>query len=285
MAAFRCLRQNLCNKLFQSRTYTLMILHAGIMYLYMKPVLKFSETADYGVSLWVFPFIISNIYFLFLFMFGVVYYFSDVPFMQYEKMYQVIRVGRRCWAFGQIGTIMIQSFLIMLYNYILTVVMLAGKWDFTADWGKLLHTVALTNAGEYYGFLFGIPYQAMESYTGPALTVLTLVIGSLVISFLGLVMFAVSLVVNRIAAVSAAGVMVVMIYVVENMPSALMQRTACFAPVVWMRAAYLSVKEHDSYILPPAAYIFSVLIIGILILCGIIMLKANRIEFLWTKEE
>ena len=59
-------------------------------------------------------------------------------------------------------------------------------------------------------------YETMQLFTSLELLGLTVLLGTLVIALTGLFMFAVSLYISRSAAVTAAFLMVIMIYLVEN---------------------------------------------------------------------
>lgn len=285
MQSLKYIGQVFWRRLFHGKTYGLLILQLFLLYMYIKPLVKYSDAVDYKVTPWAFPFIMSNIFFLFLFMLEVVYYFSDVPFMQYPNMYQVVRAGRKRWAVGQIGAIALQSVFLMLFNFAVSVLWIRGRWEFSADWGKLLHTAALTNVSGYYEFLFSISYQTMQHFSPIDLMLLTFGIGSLVICFLGLLMFAVSLFAGRVLAVVIGTVMVVMIYFVEYVHPLMAQTMAMFVPVGWMRTANIGVKVHDSYVMPPVSYMLGVLLAGIMILCIIIVWKVRTVEFQWNKED
>ena len=256
---FRCLRQILYAKIFHIRTLTLFLLQSGFLYFYIKPLLKYAADVSYPPSPWVFPFIISNLYCLFLFMLEIVFYFSDVPFMQYPNMYQVIRAGRVRWAVSQILAIMIQSFFIMLFNIIMSIIFLGRYCEFTLEWGKLLHTVALANISEAYHFLFAVPYNTLQNFSPVELMALTFIIGGLVIT--------------------------VMIYFVENIHPLLTKKIAMFVPVDWMRVANVGIKQHDSFVLPSLQYILMFLTIGIAVLFVVIVWKIKRVEFQWVKED
>ena len=142
--------------------------------------------------------------------------FSDVPFMQNKNMYQVIRTGRMRWAAGQISVIFAQAFLLMAVNALFPMLLLAGSCEYTLEWGKLYHTLALTGGSEAYRLLFAFSYEAMQRFSPLELLGLTVLIGTLVIAFVGLLMFAVSLYINRSVAVTLAFLMVVMIYLVDG---------------------------------------------------------------------
>lgn len=173
----------------------------------------------------------------------------------------------------------------MLCNFGVSVLCLRGRWEFDLGWGKLLHTAALTNAVDYYGFCFSVPYNAMRRFSPLALLVITLAMGSLVLCFLGLLMFAISLFAGRTTAVVTATAMVVMIYFIENIHPLLAQVMARFVPVCWMRTANIGEMVHGSFVLPSMSYMFCVLTVGILVLGMVIMWKMKTVEFQWNKED
>jgi len=282
---FRLLRQMFTERVFSPRTYVVAVLQGVMLHLYTRPVVEFSKDMGYAAAPWVYPFILSNIFFLLLFMIGIIYCFSDVPFMQYKNMYQVIRTGRRRWAAGQIGVILAQSFLIMAVNVFFSMVLLSGTCEFTLDWGKLYHTLALTGSPEEYRFLFAFSYETMQMFTPFELIALTVVIGTLEIGFMGLFMFAVSIYIGRSAAVTAAFVMVLLIYLVENIHPLLREKMAMFVPVNWMRVTQIGVKLHDSFIQPPVFYMLMALAAGIAVCAVLILIKIRKMEFQWYKEE
>ncbi len=285
MLYVRFFRQALAERIFSFRTYSVVFLQGCILYLYMRPVVRASKDMDCGAAPWAFPFLLSNIFFLLLFMAGIIYYFSDVPFMQYKNMYQVIRTGRMRWAVGQIGAIVAQAFLLMAANAVFSMLLLTGSCEYTLGWGKLYHTLALTGGSQAYRLLFFFSYETMQLFTPLELLGLTVLLGTLVIALTGLFMFAVSLYISRSAAVTAAFLMVIMIYLVENIHPLLKRQMAMFAPVNWMRVTHIGIKIHDSFIQPPVLYMLAVLTAGMITCAGFICLKIKKTEFQWYKEE
>lgn len=200
-------------------------------------------------------------------------------------MYQVIRTGRMRWAAGQIGAIFAQAFLLMAANVVFSMLLLTGSCEYTLGWGKLYHTLALTGGSESYRFLFFFSYETMQLFTPLELLGLTVLLGTLVIAFIGLFMFVVSLYISRSVAVTAAFLMVTMIYLVENIHPLLKRWMAMFAPVNWMRVTHIGIKLHDSFLQPSVPYMLAVLTAGILTCASFICLKIKKTEFQWYKEE
>ena len=70
----RFFRQVLTERVFSSRTYS--VLQGVILYLYIRPVVRASKDMECGAAPWKFPFLLSNLFFLLLFMVGIVYFFQ-----------------------------------------------------------------------------------------------------------------------------------------------------------------------------------------------------------------
>ena len=66
--------------------------------------------------------------------------------MQHVNMYHAIRVGRKCWALGQIGGIFIRSIVLTVVAVICTILPLLPDIEWSNEWGKLLRTAATTRA-------------------------------------------------------------------------------------------------------------------------------------------
>jgi hypothetical protein len=217
-------------------------------------------------------------------MLGVVYYFSDVPFMQYQNMYQVVRTGRKTWAMGQIGGILLQSFLIMGISILISMLLLLFRGTFSLEWGSLLHTAAVTKLSLAYNY-YQFSYKTMQMFRPWELMSLTFVLGGLIISFTGLLMFAVSLLASRVAAMAVSTGLAAMIYVMEWIHPALAVRVGRFMPMNWLRVANLGVTKLGFYRTPTLEYMLTFLLIGIPVLSALIVWRIRRIEFEWTKED
>ena len=103
---FKIMKYILKNTLLKIRnikTITFAIIIAVTIWSYNHPLRELTYSIKYPVTWCVFPFMISNLSFLILFWFGIIYINSDIPYMQHSNMYQIIRTGRISWALGQLG--------------------------------------------------------------------------------------------------------------------------------------------------------------------------------------
>lgn len=95
--------KNTLLKIRNIKTITFAIIIAVTIWSYNHPLRELTYSIKYPVTWCVFPFMISNLSFLILFWFGIIYINSDIPYMQHSNMYQIIRTGRISWALGQLG--------------------------------------------------------------------------------------------------------------------------------------------------------------------------------------
>ena len=98
------------DRIISTRMFTLLLVLGFVYHIFLAPLNDFIKSVQHPICPLILPFLLSDIYFLVLFMACIVYYYSDAPFMKNWTMYQVIRTGRVRWAVGQIGMIIISSF-------------------------------------------------------------------------------------------------------------------------------------------------------------------------------
>ena len=138
--------KNSMMKIANSKMAVFVILMIVVSRSYVGAIRQFSVAVDYPSSWCVFPFAMCSFSYLIMFWFGVIYANSDVPFMQHVNMYHAIRVGRKCWALGQIGGIFIRSIVLTVVAVICTILPLLPDIEWSNEWGKLLRTAATTRA-------------------------------------------------------------------------------------------------------------------------------------------
>ena len=171
------------------RTFTLLLLLGFVYHIFLSPLNNFVKTVQHPICPLIFPFLLSDIYFLILFMAVVVYYFSDAPFMKNWTMYQVIRTGRVRWALGQIETILISSYTFIILAIGMTGILLFPNVTLSEGWGKVLYTLSMTGVSGDFNIPFSIPYEIISKYTVFEGLGITILVGGMVITFIGLLMF------------------------------------------------------------------------------------------------
>ncbi len=252
---------------------------------YNRPMNRFIDAVDYPVSWCVFPFFMTRNVFLFLFWIGIIYINSDVPFMQHINMYQVIRTGRRRWAVGQIGGIFLRAFAAVFFTVMCTILPLLPNIELTNEWGKLLHSAAVTNAAEVYNFEYFICYEIFNEYTPLQLMSVCILLCVFISSFIGVLMFLTSLYFNKATAVALVFSMTILMFFVENVAPKHQNEMALLVPAIWGQVAKSATPHLGYYWMPSLTYMFVFLLVSIVLMAGLIVHKVKTIEYDWENDD
>lgn len=251
----------------------------------MNPLRKFSVLTNYPATPWGVLFAFSSLYFNLVFIAGAVYLYARVPFMERGQMYQFIRLGRQKWISMQIYKIIAVSFLYTATVFCFGVLIMMPHLEWKTEWGKLYYTLALTNVKEEIKLRFDISYNLINEYEPMTLILLSCLIFSLVVSFIGLLMFLVSLCFSRMASVIAATFFAIAQIVIENVGRRAQRIMVNIIPTEWIKIAKVGNKNIMGVYSPDFGNILVRLIIIIFILVLFIYLFGSRASYDWYGEE
>lgn len=272
-------------RIINKKNALLTVLIFILMNIYISPVKGFSELAQCKVSPWIFPFLVSDANFLMLFMAGVIYFYSNLPFMQRTNSYYFLRIGRARWILEQIVYIIISALIITSVSAILSIIALLPHLQFERGWGKVLYTLAKTDAGDMVGMFWNISLQYIRNQLPIEAMAMTIFIVTMGITFLGMLMFLCSLYFHKIVSVIAATVMVIYSSTVANVGHTLEKKFAMFSPVSWMRVTRIDVNQFGYRVSPSSLYIISTFIFLIFVLILLLYHKNKSVDFIWDNEE
>ena len=270
------------NRTISIRMFTLLLLLGFVYHIFLTPLNSFVKSVNHPICPFIFPFLLSDIYFLILFMAAVVYYFSDAPFMKNWTMYQVIRTGRVRWALGQIETILISSFTFIILAIGMTGILLLPNVTLSEGWGKVLYTLSMTGASGDFNIPFSIPYEIISRYTVLEGLGVTILVGGMVIAFIGLLMFCISLIGSRLLANIVAMIFVIMPMVQLNIGMAVPELDYV-SPVSWMNLSKIDIMATESGL--PLSYCVTILGIMCILLSTAIIWKIRTVDFQMIKED
>lgn len=285
MRLLQYLWKNTVLKCLNSKMAVFVILMLVTSRSYLNPLRELSIAVDYPISWCVFPFAMCSFTYLIMFWFGVIYVNSDVPFMQHVNMYHAIRVGRRRWGLGQIGAIFFRSLIMTAVAIFSTILPLLPKIEWSNEWGKLLRTAATTNALSQYQSSIVIYYDIFSEYTPLELILFEILLCTLVCTFVGVLMFFLSLYMNKIIAVAGGLALAISLFPVLNMHPLIRYKLARFVPTVWVQLARIATADHTYYWLPTLSYMILFLLAGIAIMTACIIYKIKHVEFNWENED
>ena len=269
------------HKLLSSRFRSLCLIYAGFVWVNMSSIRDFIEATNCPVSIYIYPIMLIHIKFRTIISFCCVYLFSDVPFLQYSKMYSLIRMGRIKWALAQILSIFETAFLFCLYMCIVPVVLCIPNVEFTGEWGKIIHTLSLTNMSQVYAINIYVPYEVLVRLKPMEAMFLAVGLSTLLISFFGVFMFAVSLVFKRNIAIVAASVVIGWSVAVYNIYKLLFP----YAPVLWLDISQIGQLFYGMKRFPDLRYILLsfLLMISVSALAAMWAIRSRDLE--WVNED
>lgn len=261
-----------------------LIMFMAICY-YVPEIVEVSVDLEYPVTWCIFPFLFNANVFISLFWFGIIYINTDIPFMQYSNMYQVIRSGRTKWMLSNIIGIFFRSFTAVIVVAICSVLPLFSHMEIKNDWGKLLKTYAMTNMSETYKLSYEIPYEILGKYTPVQMMLLMILLLTLIAMFMGILMLTFSLYGNRRLAVAVDVLLVLMIFLVLNAFPEQRMDYAKVIPTVWAQFTKSNSAFGRFYWLPDLKYMLSFLIIGILTGSFLCIHRVAHVDLHWVNED
>lgn len=266
---------------FSRKTGDVLIFFFFMCVTFLLPVRAICAEYQYPVCPYFLPHLFSYLYFETGFFAAVIYFFSDIPFMNEWEANRVMKLGRKRWALVHIGEIIISSYLLMLSFFVLTFLPLVGVMEIENDWGNLLYT--LSAKGDFR-VAFDVSYKILQQYTPVSAMIFCVILGGAVISLIGLLMFMVSLFLSRTVAIITATVVTGLPIFAENLANMNNQSWLWYvSPVSWLRLDYIEWDFGRG--LPDMQYI-ALALVGMTLVCSvIIVIKAVHVNFQWNSEE
>lgn len=285
MKTLRYVRTEMMRMIFTERMLTFTLLMLIICRIYNEPVRRFAIEMKHSCAPWVFPYLVSQYMFLLLFFLAVIYVNADIPFLQYQNMYCLIRAGRKKWAMVKIVVLFFRSFFLTGITCLCAGITLFPQIEWTTGWGTLMKNAAMGRMPEDIYLKYFFFYESMIKKQPVELMCEAILITGLVVFLLSLLLFTVSLFANRIAAVSAAVLEVLLMFFTLNTHPKIRYRIALFVPAIWPEVARMDTPDVGYYWLPSFGYMLAVLAAGIILFCMLCIYKIDRAEFDWRNEE
>lgn len=237
---------------------------------YLKPIINFSNSTGYRVTPWVFPFFADSVFTQMIMMFGIVFLFCDAPFMDVTQPYSIIRSGRTRWGLGQVLYIMASTAIYFSFLAVVSCIIMSPNMFLSNEWGKVLGTLAQTNAGQVFNITLPINYEIQSIYTPVHAFFLSLILEWCAGTLLGLIIFIFNINFNRAIGAIVASVMVCLDMVIQN---ALPFYTYHFSILSLARLSILDTSGLSTR--PTDIYAFSFFTVGI-VLSGFIAVFSAR---------
>lgn len=252
------------------RYYILALLLLMFLNIFLAPVRRAASFVELPVSAWVFPFLMSNYYFLMIIMFGFVLFLCDAPFIDSEQAYLIIRSGKKTWLKGQLLYICLASAVYFLFVFLVSVILLLPNITFSADWGKLLRTLSQTDLSQQFEVSLGISYKIIRLYHPAAAMGISALMAWLVGVLFGVLLFVLNAFFSRAVGVIVTSGLVLLEIFARSNP----YRITYFSPVSWASLTILDTEGISKY--PSLSYAIVCTLLLILILSAVSLQWAKK---------
>ncbi len=211
---------------------------------------------------------------------GIVFLFSDAPFINKNQPYIIIRSKRIPWVLSQILYIIMASAIYFLFLMLVSLLVLLPHATFaTNGWGKIIHTLAQTDVGAQINLQFGITKEITTFYSPLEAFGLSFLLNWGVACFFGLLLFAINLNFNRMLGLVAGGVLLFFDLLVTNM---LPPTFYHFSPVSLSRLSVLDPMGVSLF--PNLTYPFIFFSVSIVVLSALLVVSIKKISIEITSE-
>lgn len=189
---------NLKIKMWNIRFFALLMIVVCMMDMYLSTARMAADRIGDRINFTMLPFLWDDVYANKILFLLVLFFYSNVPFMERNQLYIVMRTGKERFGKRNIIYILLSSFLLNLSLLVISVVEMFSVADFSNEWTKAGRMIALTDAGSE--MMFGIDYGIIKSFSPWGLLGRSLFTGWLVTAVIAMFMYVASLWGKRVLA-------------------------------------------------------------------------------------
>lgn len=196
----------------------------------------FASDNSLPVTAWVFPHFWGNPSMLLLFGCMVVLLFCDAPFVDAQMAQWIVRMGRMDWLIGQILYIATASLLFTLWTFLSTVLALLPSISFENAWGPVLYTIAMqTGVAVEYNIVLSLSEAWLDAMAPSQAVAISLFMMWLVCMFMGMLLLASNIAINRRAGFVTGGFFAFLAYFTAYLGFVLFgAKVLWVSPVSWV---------------------------------------------------
>lgn len=241
----------------------------------LEEVNQFAVSTGHNISIWFLPFIINQrfmrviLYSLFLFL------ICEVPFMNQNtnQMFLIIRSGKLSFF---IGKIFFLFFISIIYSILLCIssILCIRHLDFTMNWGKVLGTLSLTDAGIEFDHSLQFNSQFILKYSPQSIYFTSFILFTLSCFTLGMLVYVLNiLITNRLM-----GNLIATIFILSDfllVTDIVYERLIYISPLTWSNTA--KVDLYENLTIHPSLYyvISSYILINFIFIVTILISQKN----------
>ena len=243
------------------------------------------KVLDYPCSFWYFLNVMTNHFMCGAIGLSAVYLFSNAPYLNRNGMYQMIRQGKYKWLLSQLGSIILSGFSFTAVLFFTGWIRMLPHMDWTLSWGRMMKTLAVTNAAFQLNVTFVLKPSFMQSMEAWQAGLLAFMLDSFVFILIGFLLLAIGLLFNRMAALIFTGILAIVPFVANSWNLSRHLMINLFSPVSWLQTGLFYTENMMYAEMPPVLWIWGMLAAYLALAVFLALLGVKRNHFQWNGEE
>lgn len=243
------------------------------------------KVLDYPCSFWYFLNIMTNHFMCGAIGLSAVYLFSNAPYLNRNGMYQMIRQGKYKWLLSQLGSIILSGFSFTAVLFLTGWIRMLPHMDWTWSWGKMMKTLAVTNAASQLDVTFVLKPSFMQSMEAWQAGLLAFMLDSFVFILIGFLLLAIGLLFNRMAALIFTGILAIVPFVTNSWNLSRHLMINLFSPVSWLQTGLFYTENMTYAEMLPVLWIWGMLAVYLALAVVLALVGIKRNHFQWNGEE
>ena len=243
------------------------------------------KVLDYPCSFWYFLNVMTNHFMCGAIGLSAVYLFSNAPYLNRNGMYQMIRQGKYKWLLSQLGSIILSGFSFTAVLFFTGWIRMLPHMDWTLSWGRMMKTLAVTNAASQLNVTFVLKPSFMQSMEAWHAGLLAFMLDSFVFILIGFLLLAIGLLFNRMAALIFTGILAIVPFVANSWNLSRHLMINLFSPVSWLQTGLFYTENMMYAEMPPVLWIWGMLAAYLALAVFLALLGVKRNHFQWNGEE
>lgn len=243
------------------------------------------KVLDYPCSFWYFLNVMTNHFMCGAIGLSAVYLFSNAPYLNRNGMYQMIRQGKYKWLLSQLGSIILSGFSFTAVLFFTGWIRMLPHMDWTWSWGRMMKTLAVTNAASQLNVTFVLKPSFMQSMEAWQAGLLAFMLDSFVFILIGFLLLAIGLLCNRMTALIFTGILAIVPFVTNSWNLSRHLMINLFSPVSWLQTGLFYTENMMYAEMPPVLWIWGMLAVYLALAVFLALLGVKRNHFQWNGEE
>ena len=243
------------------------------------------KVLDYPCSFWYFLNVMTNHFMCGAIGLSAVYLFSNAPYLNRNGMYQMIRQGKYKWLLSQLGSIILSGFSFTAVLFFTGWIRMLPHMDWTWSWGRMMKTLAVTNAASQLNVTFVLKPSFMQSMEAWQAGLLAFMLDSFVFILIGFLLLAIGLLCNRMTALIFTGILAIVPFVTNSWNLSRHLMINLFSPVSWLQTGLFYTENMTYAEMPPVLWIWGMLSVYLALAVFLALLGVKRNHFQWNGEE